>query len=163
MMSDLITGVVGTLFSLFYLYETTTVKVFGGSATAGINAQTVPKMWGTCFLVLSIILVVRGLIKWRRGQHAVSMRTLIEQIRSRREVVYTFILLILYAAVMKPLGFILSSMLYAFFQIWVLTPIDKRTKKSHIIAAVLAIVFSIGLYYIFTKYLMIMLPPGILK
>ena len=64
---------------------------------------------------------------------------------------------------MKPVGFIIMSILYVYLQVWVLTPPEKRTKKMHGIAGGLAVFFSVSLYFVFTKYLMVMLPPGILK
>lgn len=163
MKGDLITGLVGAAFSGFYLYETTTVKIFGGSATAGVNAQTVPKLWGGCLMALSIILIVRALLKMKSEKGGKSLRDWLQSVRNRREVVYTFILLILYAALMKPVGFIITSIVYVYLQIWVLTPLEKRNGKVRKIAAGLAVFFSVSLYFLFTNYLMVMLPPGILK
>lgn len=163
MRSDFITGLTGAIFSGLYLYATANVKIFGGAATAGVNAQTIPKLWGTCLLLLSVILIARSIYKYVKGERGKSARELIEVIRERREVAYTFILLILYAVLMKPVGFIISSIVYVYLQIWVLTPITARNKRMHYIAAGLAVFFSISLYYVFTKYLMVMLPPGILR
>ena len=64
---------------------------------------------------------------------------------------------------MKLVGFIIMSILYVYLQVWVLTPPEKRTKRMHTIAGGLAVFFSVSLYFVFTKYLMVMLPPGILK
>ena len=44
-MKDLLTGIVAAAFSAFYLMQTSGIKVFGG-ATAGVTAQTVPRLWG---------------------------------------------------------------------------------------------------------------------
>ena len=71
-------------------------------------------------------------------------------------------LLIFYAILMEPLGFVISSIIYVFFQIWVLTPINKRDLKMKLMAGGLSVFFSIGLYYLFTKYFMVLLPAGIL-
>ena len=71
--------------------------------------------------------------------------------------------LIGYAALMKPVGFIITSIIYVFLQILILTPIKKRSRKVMGIAAVMAVTFSTVLYYVFTKYFMVLLPPGILK
>lgn len=163
MKRDLITGIVGAGLSGFYLFETTTVKVFAGAGTAGVNAQTVPKLWGGCLLALSLILIVRTLFSARKETEKKGLRELLEGIRNRREVVYTFLLLILYAALMKPVGFIPTSIAYVFLQIWVLTPPEERSPRVAGIAAGLAVAFSVSLYFVFTKYLMVMLPPGILK
>ena len=162
MQKDLVTGLLGTIFSAFYLYETAQVKIFGGAATAGANAQTVPKIWGICFLALSLILVLRSLLHMRKEQNHKTLHEIMGSIRNKREVIYTFVLLILYAALMKPIGFVLASILYIYFQIWTLTPLHKRTQKLKKVALLLAILFSIGLYYIFTRYFMVMLPEGIL-
>ena len=163
-MKDLVTGIIAAAFSAFYLMQTTGIKIFGG-ATAGVTAQTIPRLWGGAMLVLSIILILRSIIAMRkRGEKsAEEQQGILAQLKERREVVYTFVLLILYAALMKPVGFIIMSILYVYLQVWVLTPPEKRTKKMHGIAGGLAVFFSVSLYFVFTKYLMVMLPPGILK
>ena len=163
-MKDLVTGIIAAAFSAFYLMQTAGIKIFGG-ATAGVTAQTIPRLGGGAMLVLSIILILRSIIAMRkRGEKsAEEQQGILAQLKERREVVYTFVLLILYAALMKPVGFIIMSILYVYLQVWVLTPPEKRTKKMHGIAGGLAVFFSVSLYFVFTKYLMVMLPPGILK
>lgn len=163
-MKDLLTGLVVGAFSAGYLVMCADIKIFGG-ATAGVTAQTVPRLWGACLLALSVLLLLRGIrdVIKRRGQEAGACGRVTERIKERREVVYTFALLILYAVLMKPLGFILSSMLYVYLQVWALTPVEKRTRRMHCIGGMLSVFFSASLYFLFTKYLMVMLPPGILK
>lgn len=160
MKGDLITGIIAAIFSIFYLSQTYSIKIFGGA-----DARTIPKIWGIGLLVLSIMLIIRSLYKMYKNKKEISIndnRKVIDKIKNKREVVYTFLLLIFYAILMEPLGFVLSSILYVFFQIWVLTPIDKRDSKMKFISGGLSIVFSIGLYYLFTEYFMVLLPAGIL-
>ena len=163
-MKDLLTGIVAAAFSAFYLMQTSGIKVFGG-ATAGVTAQTVPRLWGVAMLALSILLILRSILAmWKKSEQDEEERLgFLARLKERREVVCTFVLLILYAALMKPVGFIIMSILYVYLQVWVLTPPAKRTKRMHTIAGVLAVFFSVSLYFVFTKYLMVMLPPGILK
>lgn len=165
MKSDLITGIIAAAFSVFYLSQTTTIKIFGG-ATGGVNARTVPEIWGSCLLILSIILIVRsiyGMAKAKKNPTLPEQGNFIKNLIDKREVAYTFALLIGYAALMKPVGFIITSIIYVFLQILILTPIKKRSRKVMGIAAVMAVTFSTVLYYVFTKYFMVLLPPGILK
>ena len=165
MKSDLITGIIAAAFSVFYLSQTTTIKIFGG-ATGGVNARTVPEIWGSCLLILSILLIVRsiyGMAKAKKNPTLPEQGNFIKNLIDKREVVYTFALLIGYAALMKPVGFIITSIIYVFLQILILTPIKKRSRKVMGIAAVMAVTFSTVLYYVFTKYFMVLLPPGILK
>lgn len=163
-MKDLLTGIVAAAFSAFYLMQTSGIKVFGG-ATAGVTAQTVPRLWGVAMLALSILLILRSILAMRKKSEQDEEESLgfLARLKERREVVCTFGLLILYAALMKPVGFIIMSIIYVYLQVWVLTPPEKRTKKMHTIAGGLAVFFSVSLYFVFTKYLMVMLPPGILK
>lgn len=160
-MKDLLTGIVA---AAFYLMQTSGIKVFGG-ATAGVTAQTVPRLWGVAMLALSILLILRSILAMRKKSEQDEEESLgfLARLKERREVVCTFGLLILYAALMKPVGFIIMSIIYVYLQVWVLTPPEKRTKKMHTIAGGLAVFFSVSLYFVFTKYLMVMLPPGILK
>ena len=160
-MKDLLTGIVAAAFSLM---QTSGIKVFGG-ATAGVTAQTVPRLWGVAMLALSILLILRSILAMRKKSEQDEEESLgfLARLKERREVVCTFGLLILYAALMKPVGFIIMSIIYVYLQVWVLTPPEKRTKKMHTIAGGLAVFFSVSLYFVFTKYLMVMLPPGILK
>ena len=154
MKSDLITGIIAAAFSVFYLSQTTTIKIFGG-ATGGVNARTVPEIWGSCLLILSIILIVRsiyGMAKAKKNPTLPEQGNFIKNLIDKREVVYTFALLIGYAALMKPVGFIITSIIYVFLQILILTPIKKRSRKVMGIAAVMAVTFSTVLYYVFTKY-----------
>lgn len=165
MKSDLITGIIAAAFSVFYLSQTTTIKIFGG-ATGGVNAKTVPEIRGSCLLILSIILIVRsiyGMAKAKKNPTLPEQGNFIKNLIDKREVAYTFALLIGYAALMKPVGFIITSIIYVFLQILILTPIKKRSRKVMGIAAVMAVTFSTVLYYVFTKYFMVLLPPGILK
>lgn len=167
MKTDLITGLISLAFSAAYLYEASSIKIFGGAGTAGVNAQTVPYLWGGCLAVLSVILILRSLLAKKKGEKESSSgrtrREFLEKIKARREVVYTFGLLIGYAILMKPIGFIPTSMIYLLLQIWVLTPIEKRSRKVLVTAAGLAVFFSVSLYFLFTEYLMVMLPAGILR
>ena len=156
MKGDLITGIIATIFSIFYLSQTYSIKIFGG-ADAIADARTIPKIWGIGLLVLSIMLIIRSFYKMYKKKKEISIndnRKVIDKIKNKREVVYTLL--------MEPLGFVISSILYVFFQIWVLTPIDKRDSKMKFISGGLSIVFSIGLYYLFTEYFMVLLPAGIL-
>lgn len=157
--TDLITGVIMALFSAAYIYEATTVKVFGGMGKAVINSGTIPKIWGGCLLVLSIVLIVRGLRNKVKNIADAKKMSVGELLKDKWEVLATFILLTIYIALMDYAGFIISSFIYLFIQIIILTPSGKRNYK---LAGVLALVFSVSIYYVFVEWLMVLLPAGIL-
>ena len=65
-----------------------------------------------------------------------------------------------YAVLLKPIGFLISSILYLFLQINVMT--DKPTAKQRIFFAVLSIIVSVLINYIFVNWFSMALPDGIL-
>jgi putative tricarboxylic transport membrane protein len=71
----------------------------------------------------------------------------------------SLILIGIYIALMKPLGFILSSFLYSAVQIYLFAPEGKRRPLFIII---LSAVFSVAMYLLFMQGFSILLPPGIL-
>lgn len=158
--NDLITGSIMALFSLGYLFEASQVKVFAGMGKAIVNSGTIPKVWGICLLVLSILLIIRGLRSGKKAAKTDQPSSWMEKLKENREVLATFGLLTIYIGIMDAMGFIISSMLYILGQILILTPKEKRNFKM---AGILAVIFSIGIYYVFVEWLMVLLPAGILE
>lgn len=71
-------------------------------------------------------------------------------------------LMLFYAAAFRPLGFILSSAIFVFGQINLLTIRERRTKKGIILSAATAVAVSVLVYIAFRYGLDILLPAGIL-
>lgn len=156
--NDLITGVVMALLSMGYLFEAAQVKVFSGMGKSIVNSGTIPKVWGGCLLFLSILLIIRAL-KGKKEKKAEGSVSWLEKMKENREVAVTFLLLLAYIGIMDFAGFVISSMLYIFLQAVILTPYEKRSYKM---AALLSVAFSVGIYYVFVEWLMVLLPAGIL-
>lgn len=70
----------------------------------------------------------------------------------------TMILILAYAVLFKPLGFVISSALYLFAQMWLL----RAEKKNYPIMITLSIVGPLLIYLVFVYALDVMLPAGIL-
>ena len=68
-------------------------------------------------------------------------------------------LLVLYAALLKPVGFITMTVLYIFAQSQFMVPKEKR---SYLVSAVIAVISAAAIYAVFTKCLGMALPGGIL-
>ena len=69
---------------------------------------------------------------------------------------------IVYVNVLKPVGFILSTLVYLFLQIFILAPDDQRQKKNLILYLVLDVVFTIAVYFLFRYGFKIVLPAGLI-
>lgn len=80
----------------------------------------------------------------------------------KREVVASFIALGLYVGLMGVIGFLITTVVYLFVQILILTPREKW-KKNYVPAAITAVVAGVVLFFIFRYVLNVLLPVGILS
>jgi hypothetical protein len=65
----------------------------------------------------------------------------------------------LYALLITKVGFLITTTVYLFIQINILSP--KQSRK-HLMFAIISVVASVVIYYIFVKVFNLMLPAGIL-
>ncbi len=159
---DRITGIVIATFSVLYLYFSKDIRVFRGSGATPLTSAFMPRFWGTCLLLLSAILIIRGGRKLVRpdGGDPGTRRSFSpgEFFRNNYEVILTFVFIGMYVAMLAPLGFTLSSALYIFAQILVLTPPGKRNPK---LALVVGVVAAFTTDFLFVRLLGVLLPHGI--
>lgn len=70
----------------------------------------------------------------------------------------TAILVLLYALLLKPVGFVITSFVYLLCQMYVLQDEKKNWKIMGIISAIC----SLGIYLLFSKVFSVLLPRGVL-
>ena len=92
---NLYPGIILTIISAAYLALSGQIEIFTGSGATPLDARFMPRLWGTVLLILSLILVVRG-IKQRKaavasGEIDASKKSLIEAIADSREVLLSFV------------------------------------------------------------------------
>lgn len=156
---DLVTGLAGMGLAVFYILSARSISVFEGAGATAVNSRTLPIFWGICLALLSALLLLRY---FRGAKPEASDSPKEKTVQSRREkyaVPATFVLLALYVLLMKPVGFVLTTIVYLFLQALVLTP---KGKIRIWFTAVLSIVLAIGIYLIFSRLLNVPLPAGIL-
>ena len=161
---DITSGALIGAVSIIYLLLTCKVSIFTGPGAAPLSARFVPAMWGTILLILSVLLLVRGL---RNRKAALQKRGAAEQSRfslkgfylQNTEVILTFAVLAAYIYLLKPVGFLIMSALYIFAEALILS---KRGKRRVITALVLAVTASVLIDFVFVRLLYVMLPKGIL-
>lgn len=78
-----------------------------------------------------------------------------------RNVLLSVIIIGFYVFSMNYLGFIISTIIYTFCQMVILTPYGK--KKTYILYLIISLVCAFGLYLAFTRVLYLMLPQGLLR
>lgn len=161
---DIISGAVIGAASIIYLLLTCQINIFTGPGAAPLSARFVPAMWGAILLVLSIMLLVRGLMNRKAAiqkaetaeKGGFSLKGFYLQ---NTEVILTFVVLAVYIYLLKPVGFLIMSALYIFAEALILS---KRGKRHVLTALLLAVAASALIDFVFVRLLYVMLPKGIL-
>ena len=78
-----------------------------------------------------------------------------------KKVILSAILIGFYVFSLDYLGFVISTLIYEFCQMIILTPVDK--KKNYVLFAIITVVSTIFFYIVFTRFLYLMLPQGLLR
>ncbi len=162
---DLITGIVLTAIALFYMSQIPKIAAFTGLGATPLNNHFIPWLWSGILLLLSLILVVRGLAGMHQGRQCGEVKPEKSSVKTflsaNREVISSFVLLGLYVGLMGPIGFIITTAAYLFLQIMALTP-QEKWKKNFVPAALTGVICAVFLYGVFSKLLNVLLPVGIL-
>lgn len=75
-------------------------------------------------------------------------------------VIKSMALVLLYTALMQPVGFLITTALYLYAQFIVLTPADEKVK--HLRYVLIAVVSAVLIFYIFRHGFDLLLPVGLL-
>ncbi len=160
---NLYPGIVLSIFSIVYIALSGQIQIFTGSGATPLDARFIPRMWGSVLLLLSLILVFRGMKQKIEAKSAgIDVKgglSLMERVMEGREVILSFVALGIYVVIMKNVGFLISTTAYIYFATLILTP---KSKRNYILPLIVAIAFAAGIDFIFVRFLSVLLPMGIL-
>ncbi len=154
--NDLIVGISMLAFGLFYLIMTTQIQRKGKL----IDATFFPYILSTIMLIVGSLQTIKGVLASKKYDVSSYVEPKSNEKGDMKTVLITVGLIIAYVALLKPLGFVLSSSLYLFMQITVMVP--NRIKKNYALYALIAVVTSALIYVSFRFGLDLMLPAGLL-
>lgn len=182
---DRITGGVLAVLAAAYIAASYSIKVFEGTGKTVINAGTIPRIWGACLLVLSLILLFRRReasdiqkmnmqktdMQKRDVRKADEKTTKLRETESQKRttvgtwfyenyaVVGTFLLMAVYIFLIDKVGYLLDTWIYLILQICLLS---SAGKKNWLAIIIISTIVSAGTCYVFTHWLGVPLPPGML-
>lgn len=160
--TNIATGSVLSIFSVLYLYFSRTIKPFRGIGATPLDSTFIPRLWGVCLLLLSASLILRGFKEKRAadgaGGSAVGSFSPKAFAARNREVLFTFLAIFAYAALLGAVGFTIMSALFIFLEALILTPKEKRNPKA---AAAIAVVSAVAIDFLFVRLLSVLLPKGL--
>lgn len=152
---DIIVGIVYAVLGLALIIA---ARMLPKSQVMDIGPDFMPTVVGTLILVLSVILLVQAVQELRKNPD----KEVGKDESDYKRVLLSLILALLYVFLLKPVGFIICTLVYLFCQIYVLAPDSHRTKKDMIMYLIIDVVFTLIVYYLFRIGFKIVLPAGIL-
>lgn len=123
-------------------------------AAMGQGGDFMPKLCSSIWFVIALLLFVFGL-RTRDAEKS-------EAPVSIKGFLATLVLLFLYVLLLKPIGFVITSIVYMFAQMLLFVPSELRSKKNYIIFAIVSVVLPIVVNMLFVNVFSLILPTGIL-
>lgn len=176
---EMLVGVIFLVVGIAYFALAFTIPIYdayGGSSV--VDSAFVPKVIGVLLIVLSVLQLVfasRASKNIPPAEPAAKSAEAAEEDgefkvedwdddaanrnADTKALIAIFAILIVYMALMSTLGFMISSALFLFATMMLLTPKQKRKLPVIII---LSVVVAVGVYYLFVYGLDMVLPAGIL-
>ena len=149
---------VSIFFGIFSIVMIVLSMMLPKSKVMDIGPEFMPIVIGILMLVLSGILLIQSIR---------SFKTVSEEYKEYKDdseykrVILSLLLCIAYVFLLAPLGFIISTLLYLGFQIYVLAPDDKRTKRDVVTYVIIDVLFTVVVFFLFRYGFTIVLPAGI--
>lgn len=123
-------------------------------AAMGQGGDFMPKLCSSIWFVIALLLFIFGLRTPDDGKNAEPV--------SIKGLIMTLALLFFYVLLLKPIGFVITSIVYMFIQMLLFVPAELRSKKNIIIFAVVSVILPIAVNLLFVEVFSLILPTGIL-
>ena len=136
---NIVIGGIIIAFSVAMLINSATIRVDKFSSSPVDNAAFLPRLIFGILIVVGIVMIIQG----------------IQDIKKNKQK-----LLLVYILCFKPVGFIISSILFLIGMMFYMT---KKEDRKPIVFIVISVAMTLVVYFCFKKFLYIYLPAGILK
>ena len=151
--------VVGIFFMVLSTALIIMAKMLPKSKVMEIGPDFMPLVIGTITLILSAILLFLSIKNFK--MHAAEIDASSIPKCDYKRVLSSIILVLIYVFTMRPVGFIVSTLVFLLLQMLVLSPDDERTKKDVIKLAIIDVIFTMVVFFLFRYGFKIVLPAGI--
>ena len=128
-----------------------------------IKADFFPRLDAALLVILGFVLTATGLKKSKHYQHTEEKECPFWKNDGTVSMLETLGLIALYIFALKPVGFIIATVVYLVAQMYVLAPKEKRIRRNMVLFVIISLITSVVIYFIFTKVFYLMLPAGILR
>lgn len=146
---------------LFAVYIFISSFMLNSDVGAALGPGFMPRIMGITLFVLGVLDFIKE-IKILKDKKVIHSKVIYKDYKDwivKHIDICSCVVLLLYVFTIKPLGFLLSSAIYMFIHMLLLT-INK--KRNYLAIMLLTIIVPTLVYYCFTKIFYLMLPPGVL-
>jgi len=153
---DAAIGIFGILFGAALFALSFQVKDF---ASVGVGAGFLPRFAALLFFLIGAVLAFQCVRSGGAPRPAGKPAPEKGSARRVNPVLLSMLLLCAYVALLQPVGFIVCSALYVFFQSMILS---AGAKRNYVALAAISSVASATAYFLFVRVFQVMIPAGIL-
>jgi putative tricarboxylic transport membrane protein len=160
---ELYTNIFFLVLSVAYFIGTLSIDSFSPFGNRGLDSQSIPQVLALLLFGFSIMKIVLGVRKINKERSLGNKDDSVSRvhIKINKKLILCIALLAVYALLFDPLGFIISSCLYLFSMIFMLSAKEKRTKMLLFLIP-FSIIVPVLIYVLFSSVLGVILPRGIL-
>lgn len=149
---NFLAGFIFFFVALFYLINTFLIET---KDLVSVEADFMPKIYGSFLLIASIILMLTSAAKIKNIDSCAEKKE-----TDWKRIFAVIVLIFIYVLLMQLLGFISTSIPFLFILSVLLTP--QYVQKKYWIYGVFSLVLPIIAYFVFSYYLNLTMPSGIL-
>lgn len=150
--------------SVFYLILAVAMIVMARmlpvSTVTSLGPEFMPTVIGVVTFILAAILLVTSIKDFKPNLAAVEAGEEKDESDYKR-VLSSFVVVLAYVMVLKPVGFIISTIVYLPIQMFILSPAEQRNGKSAVKLTILSVIFTMVVFFLFRYGFKIILPSGI--
>lgn len=151
--------VVGVFFMALSAVMISMARMLPKSKVMDIGPDFMPTVIGCITFILAAILTVLS-VKNKKMHEAELANAPVDDCDYKR-VLLSALLVLVYVFILQPVGFLVSTLLYLPLQMFVLAPDDQKGKKQIIQLAVIDVIFTMVVFFLFRYGFKIILPVGI--
>lgn len=153
---DIVTGV---FFMALSAAMIAMAQMLPKSKVMDIGPDFMPMVIGVITFVLAALLLLLSLKNFKINVQAIDAASIPEC--DYKRVLASIILVLIYVFMLQTVGFILCTLVFLLLQMLVLSPEDQRGKKDMMKLAVIDVIFTLAVFFLFRYGFKIVLPAGI--
>ena len=154
-------GALIIVFSVVMLFASTSIRVDKFASSPVDKASFLPRLVFGILIVIGIVMIIQGIQDIKKNREKALEGAALD--KASGEVLRSLGalgMLFLYILCFKPVGFIVSSILFLIAMMYYMT---KKEDRKPLIFIITSVAMTLIVYFCFKKFLYIYLPAGILK